>query len=230
MKTWHQPFHCFSSVTAAYCFVLLGSENLIPKLWDIFGNSIENLKMPNCSTLIKDAEVSAFVNYNTWLAALPLSIPSPGPTQLFPAKSRLNPTPRFSHTKNKWVIGHKVSASPNPLLISLWGLRQGSGCRAKLAADVRMAAVTGRQRRPGGLYWDPSKENTITTHCHHCLPFTWAGFRLPQHTAESVCEHTRPNTQSSCNQIALWTYACSFSLCFPHVVADAHKHTPTCIY
>lgn len=101
LKTGHQPFHCFSSVTDAYCFVLLGSENLIPKLWDIFGNSMENLKMPNHSTLIKDAEVSVFVNYNTWLAAIPLSIPSPGPTQLYPAKSRLNPTPHFSHTKNK---------------------------------------------------------------------------------------------------------------------------------
>lgn len=38
-----------------------------------------------------------------------------------------------------------MSASLNPLLISLWGLRQGSGCSMRLAADRGMAVVTGRQ-------------------------------------------------------------------------------------
>lgn len=44
-----------------------------------------------------------------------------------------------------------MSASLNPLLISLWGLRQGSGCSMKLATDGRMAAVTGRQAGSAGL-------------------------------------------------------------------------------
>lgn len=71
-----------------------------------------------------------------------------GPTRLLSAKTRRRPTlplhaPRTQN--NKWVIGHKVSGSPNPLLISLWGLRQCSGCSAELAAGGGMAVVTGRQ-------------------------------------------------------------------------------------
>ena len=135
----------------------------------------------------------------------------------------------LSHTKNKWVIGHKVSARFNPLLISLWGLRQGSGCSVELAADGRRAALTGRQRRPGGVYWDPSKENTITTHCHHCLPYTWAGFRFPQHSVTSMCvppsTHTHTHSLLSCHQIVLWTYACSFSLCLSWGCTHSQTHT-----
>lgn len=47
-----------------------------------------------------------------------------------------------------------VSPGLNPLLISSWGLCQGFGCGMKLAVEVGMAVMTGRQEgeagRPGG--------------------------------------------------------------------------------
>ena len=44
-----------------------------------------------------------------------------------------------------------MSASLNPLLISLWGVRQGSGCSVKLATDGGMLVVIGRQAGNAGL-------------------------------------------------------------------------------
>lgn len=157
--------------------------------------------------------------------------PRPHPT--LPSQDETPPHPatlRFSHTKNKWVIGHKVSASPNPLLISLWGLRQRSGCSVKLAADGRMAAVTGRQAVQA---WGCLLGSQQRKYNNHTLPPLFAlhlsGILVsPALCRKYVCAHVPTHTGLSCNQIVLWTYACSFSPCSPH--GKAHTHTNTHLY
>lgn len=114
------------------------------KMWasSSSGNSIKTF-LTMLSLLVKDADVTAgwtFTPRHVQLVSGPQA--PPGSSQ-----PRQDATPPYaSRTQNnKWVIGHKVSASLNPLLISLWGLRQSSGCSMKLAADGGMAVVTGRQ-------------------------------------------------------------------------------------
>lgn len=122
----------------------------------------------------------------------PTSPPRPHPVLPSQVKMSIQPATPASQ-KKKWAIGHKVSASLNPLLISLRGLRQDSGCNAKLklAADGSMAAVTGRRALQawGSLLGSKYRENNNSTHCHHCLHYTWAGLRQ-KHVCAQVATHT----------------------------------------
>lgn len=159
----------------------------------------------------------------TFSRALEPQPPHKDPTQVFPAKSRChsNLPPWLLTQKKKWVIGHKVSASLNPLLISLRGLRQGCDCTAKLelAGGTSTATVTSRRAQAwGSLLGSKHRENNNHTHCHHCLPYTWAGFRQ-----KHVCTLTHTTvTQPGCSQDIWLLFLLLSSL--PERVKP-HKHT-----
>lgn len=100
-------------------------------------------------------------------------------TPLHPAlssqvKMPLQPATPASHSE-KEMSNRPQSVSLNPLLISLWGRRQGSGCSAaqKPAAWPQAAGRAGGRRRPwGSLLGSKLRENNNHTHCHHCLHYT----------------------------------------------------------